>query len=77
MVQFLFLSLEFFVPKSLATDALLQIVAGHDTVYLQLFYDDRSLRVWNNGRIPCAGGCQKRMLAREEETYVRLDVQIS
>ena len=45
------------MPKSLATDAFLQIVAGDDTVYLQLFYDDRSLQVWNNGRIPCAEGC--------------------
>ena len=52
-----FLSLECLVSKSLATAPLFQIVAGHDTVYLQLFYDDRSLRVWNNGRIPCAEGC--------------------
>ena len=72
-----FLSLECLVSKSLATAPLFQIVAGHDTVYLQLFYDDRSLRVWNNGRIPCAEGCQKRVLAKEEEAYVRLDVQIS
>ena len=56
-VEFLFLSLECLVLKSLATAPLLQIVAGHGTVYLQLFYDDCSLQVWNNGRIPCIGGC--------------------